>query len=68
MTRIMKVNKAGLSTHSSTASPFYLNQVKPHVVILTETHQKLAAFEINNYSAISYFGTTGHGGISIQVR
>ena len=59
---------AGLSSHSSTALSFYLNQGKPHAVILTETHRELAAHEINNYSAISYCGTTGQGGVSILVR
>ena len=37
-------------------------------MILTETHRELAAHEINNYSAISYCGTTGQGGVSILVR
>ena len=59
MARIMQVNMAGLSSHSSTALSFYLSQGKPHAVILTETHRELAAHEINNYSAISYCGTTG---------
>ena len=61
-------NLAGLSTHSSTALSFYLNQRKSHAVILTETHRELAAQETNNYSAISYCGTTGRGGVSILVR
>ena len=68
MARIMQVNMAGLSTHSSTALSFYLNQGTPHAVILTETHRELAAHEINNYSAIRYCGTTGQGGVSILVR
>ena len=37
-------------------------------MILTETHRELAAHEINNYSAISYCGTTGQGGVFILVR
>ena len=65
---LMQVNMAGLNTHSSTALSFYLNQGKPHAVILTETHREPAAHEINNYSAISYCGTTGQGGVSILVR
>ena len=68
MVRIMQVNMAGLSTHSSTALTFYVNQGKPHAVILTETHQELAAHEINNYSAIGYCVTTGQGGVFILVR
>ena len=68
MARIMQKNMAGLSTHSSTALSFYLNQGKPHAVILTETHQELAAHEINNYYAFSFCGTTGQGGVSTLVR
>ena len=68
MVRIMQVNMAGLSTHSSTALTFYKNQGIPHAVILTETRQELAAQEINNYSAIGYCGMTSQGGVSILVR
>ena len=68
MARIMQVNMAGLSSHSSIALSFYLNQGKPHAVILTETHRELAAHEINNHSAISYCGTTGQGRVPILVR
>ena len=68
MARIMQVNMTGLSNHSSTALSFYLNRGKLHAVILTETYRELAAHEINNYSAISYCGTTGHRGVSILVR
>ena len=45
---------AGLSTHSSTSLSLYMNQGKPHAVILTETHRELAAHEFNNFSAIRY--------------
>ena len=38
MARIMQVNVTGISTHSSTALSFHLNQGKPHEVVLTETH------------------------------
>ena len=51
----------------STALSFYLNQRKTHALILTETHRELAAHEINIYSATSYCGTTGQGGVSILV-
>ena len=68
MARMMQVNMAGLSTHSSIALSFYLNQGKPHAVILTETHRELAAHEINNYSAISDCGTTDQGRVPILVR
>ena len=68
MARIMQVNMTGLSTQSSTVLSFYLNQGKPHALVLTETHRELAAHEINKYSTISYCETTGQGGLSILVR
>ena len=68
MARIIQVNMAGLSTHSSTGLSFYLNHGKPQAVILTQTDRKLAAHEINNYSAINYCGTTDQGGVSLLVR
>ena len=59
---------AGLSTHSSTSLSLYMNQGKPHAVILTETHRELAAHEFNNFSAIRYCGTIGRGRVTILVR
>ena len=59
MALIIQVNLAGLSIHSSTALSFYRNQGKPHAVILTETHRKLAAHEIKHYSATNYCEGTG---------
>ena len=37
-------------------------------MIITETHQELAAHEINHYSVFSYCGTTDQEGVSILVR
>ena len=50
---------AGLSTHSSTSLSLYMNQGKPHAVILTETHRELAAHEFNNFS-LCYFVDQRH--------
>ena len=68
MARILQVIMAVLSTSSSIALSFYLNQRKPQAVILTETHRELAAQKINNYFVISYCGTTGQGRVSFLVR